>query len=59
MKIFLEDAGVISKESIWVCIHGGYMYTADTLEHLVGVLDTEWQLDKHLVGDLDEETSRT
>lgn len=50
MNIFKEKAGVISKEPIWVCIHEGYMYTADTLELLVIVLNTEWEHEQHMVG---------
>lgn len=50
MRIFKENAGVISPEECWVCIHGPYMYVADTLEGLVQVLNTEWEWDRHLVG---------
>lgn len=49
-RIFKEMAGVISPEDCWVCICEGYLYTADTLEHLIDVLNTEWKLDRHLVG---------
>lgn len=37
-------------EPVWCCICEGYMYFADTLEQLVVVLNTEWKLDKHMVG---------
>ncbi len=50
MKIFKEKAGVISKEPIWVCICDGHLYTATTLVELIGILNTEWKLDKHLAG---------
>lgn len=50
MKIFKEKAGIISPNEIWVCICDGYLYTADTLEELVIVLNKEWKQDKHLVG---------
>jgi len=50
MRIFLEKSGVISKGSAWVCLCDGYMYTANTLNQLVDVLNTEWKLDRHLVG---------
>ena len=50
MNIFLEKAGVISQEEVWVCIHQCWFYTADTLEELSKVLNTEWEHDKHLVG---------
>ena len=50
MKIFLEKAGVISPGPIWVCFCTCYMYTADTLEDLVDVLNSEWEHDNHLVG---------
>lgn len=50
--IYLEKAGVISKDPIWVCICEGYTYTADTLDGLVKVLNSEWKYDRHLVGDV-------
>ena len=50
MKIFKEKAGIMSKEPIWVCLHGPYMYTASTLKKLIHILNTEWENDKHLVG---------
>ena len=50
MRIFEEEGGIISEESIWVCICGPYMYTGDTLLELVKVLNSEWEHDKHLVG---------
>ncbi len=50
MRIFLEEGGVISEESVWVCVNDCYMYTADTLEELVEILNTEWRFDKHMVG---------
>jgi hypothetical protein len=48
MKIYKEELGVISKKETWVCICEGYLYTAETLEKLVELLNTEWKLDKHL-----------
>ena len=50
MRILKERPGVISKDEVWVCACDGYLYTADTLEELVKVLNTEWKDDKHLVG---------
>ena len=50
MHIFSQEGGVISKEDCWVCIHNDYLYTGDTLEDLVLVLNNEWEDDKHLVG---------
>lgn len=50
MKIFKEKAGVISESEIWVCICEGYLYTADTLEDLIIVLNNEWKHDRHLAG---------
>ena len=50
MRIFKEKARVIPPREIWVCIHGGYLYTAATLEELAEVLNTEWEQDKHLCG---------
>ena len=50
MRIFKEDAGVISDEACWVCIHKGYLYTAATLEELIEVLNIEWEDDKHFIG---------
>jgi hypothetical protein len=51
-RIFEEKAGVISPKACWVCIAEGYLYSADTLEKLVGVLNREWKQDRHLVGTL-------
>lgn len=50
MHIYKEKAGVISEGPVWVCIHDGYLYTADTLEGLIKVLNEEWEHDKYLVG---------
>lgn len=50
MRIFLQESGVISKNDCWVCICEGYMYIEERLEDLIRVLNTEWKLDKHLVG---------
>jgi len=50
MKIFKEKPGVISKDSIWVCIDKSWMYTADSFVVLVCVIITEWKMDKNLVG---------
>ena len=49
MRIFQEEAGVISENPVWVCVCEGYLYIADTLESLIEVLNTEWKADKHLV----------
>lgn len=50
MRIFEEEAGVISSNKIWVCICEGYLYTADTLKELIELLNTEWKQDRHLIG---------
>lgn len=50
MKIFHQEAGVISKEPVWVCIHDSYLYIEDTLPRLVWKVITEWKNDKHIVG---------
>jgi len=47
-RLFREEAGVISKEKCWVCVCEGYLYTADTLEDLIQVLNIEWKQDKWL-----------
>ena len=49
-KIFKEKAGVISENECWVCICDTYLYTADTLEQLIEILNTEWEHDRHLCG---------
>ena len=58
-RIYKEKAGVISENEIWVCSCtekaspdsvAGYMYTADTSEQLIMILNTEWEHDKHLIG---------
>lgn len=48
LKIYWEVAGLISENRIWVCFSDGYMYTADTLEELLTVINNEWKLDQHL-----------
>lgn len=48
--IIHEDAGVISNDRVWVCLSEGYMYTADTFNNLLIIIDNEWKNDKHLVG---------
>ena len=50
MKIFKEKPGVISKDSIWICIDKSWMYTADSLIKLIWVIVLEWKMDKNLVG---------
>lgn len=50
MHIFQEKAGIISENPIWVCICNDYIYTADTIENLISILNNEWEDDKHLVG---------
>ena len=50
MRIFEQAGGLISEEPVWICIHDGYMYIADTLFELVKILNSEWEHDKHIVG---------
>lgn len=50
MKIFKEKPGVISEKGCWVCTHNAYVYTANTLEELIEILNTEWEDDKYLAG---------
>lgn len=35
---------------VWICSCDGYLYIEETLEKLIKTLNTEWKLDKHLVG---------
>ena len=48
MHIFYDTTSF--SEPTYCCICEGYMYFADTLEQLIVVLNTEWKLDKHMVG---------
>jgi hypothetical protein len=50
MYIFKEKAGVISEKECWICIHSCYLYSADTLERLIEILNNEWEHDRHLAG---------
>lgn len=50
MIIFKEKAGIISKDSSWVCFHKEYMYTSDTLLGLLKQIIFEWKHDKHIAG---------
>jgi len=49
-KIYKEEAGVVSKKECWICISEGYLYTGNTLEELIEILNTEWRHDKHIAG---------
>jgi hypothetical protein len=50
LKIYKEKPGIISKDEVWICIHDDYLYTADTLYELIGILNTEWEDVKHFAG---------
>jgi hypothetical protein len=50
MKIFKEEANIISIKPVWVCIHNNYLYIASNLFSLFYKLLFEWNDDKHLVG---------
>lgn len=50
IKIFKEKANIISKEPVWVCFWGEYMYIEDTLLKLFFLMIKEWKSDKHIVG---------
>jgi hypothetical protein len=50
MRVFKEKAGVISKESVWVCVDRYWLYIADTYLELLKMFITEHCNDKHLVG---------
>lgn len=49
MKIFKEKAGVVSPNEVWICLCEGYLYTGDTLDELITILNTEWKQDQHLI----------
>jgi hypothetical protein len=49
-RIFKEKPGVISINECWCCISEGYLYTADTLEDLLVMLNSEWKHENHIVG---------
>jgi hypothetical protein len=48
MRIFFQEAGVISRGDLWVCIHENWMYVAETPMQLIEILNKEWEDDKHL-----------
>jgi hypothetical protein len=48
ITIFKEKPGVISPESCWVILGGGYMYIDDTLLGVLWLALTEWKHDRHL-----------
>jgi len=50
MKIYREKAGVISEKAIWICFHGCYMYTGDTLYLLIRNMMKYWNNDQMLIG---------
>ena len=49
-KIWKEEPGVISKESVWCCSYGGWMHICDTFPQLIKQIFTEFRHDKHLIG---------
>lgn len=50
LTIVKEKAGVISPNECWVAFCQCWMYTANTFDELMVVLNSEWQMDRHLVG---------
>lgn len=50
MTIYKEKAGVICKESCWICFDRSWMYTGDTLLGLFKDMWIYWQDDSRLVG---------
>lgn len=48
--LFKEKAGVISPESCWCIIQGGYLYVHDTLPQVLWQFVTEHKHDKYMVG---------
>jgi len=50
VRIFKEQAGVISKGPCWVAFVGPYMHTGDTLILLLKDIITCWRSDAALVG---------
>jgi hypothetical protein len=50
MKIYKEKAGVISENACWICFHGNYMYSGDTLWLLAKDMWKWWNSDYRLIG---------
>lgn len=50
IKIFREKTGVISKDPLWVCLSGPYMYQNESLTGLFALTAEELEDDKHLGG---------
>jgi hypothetical protein len=51
LSIYKEKSGIISKDSIWICIDiMGYLYTSKYLLKLLMLIITEWRQDRHLIG---------
>lgn len=50
IKIFKEKPGIISKDPVWVCLCGPYMYIHDSIRGLFAIMADEWENDKHLIG---------
>ena len=48
MHIFFDET--VFDIPMWICICEGYMYESETLDGLIQKLNTEWKLDKHMVG---------
>lgn len=49
MKLFRENAGIISKDPVWVCIHGSYLHIEDTLLALLLDVIFHYHSDHNLV----------
>lgn len=50
MKIYKEQAGVISDEPIWVCWHSCYLYGYPTLIGLIIKMIKEWNDESNMIG---------
>lgn len=50
LKIFKQEAGVISEEPVWVCIESCWLYIDKSLFRLLVKVWKEWRNDRHIVG---------
>ena len=50
IKIYREQAGVISEKAVWVCIYDGYMVINDDLSDLFNYLANNWKNEQDLIG---------
>lgn len=50
MKLFYQEAGVISENPLWIFLYDGYMYSHPTFFGLIWVIITQWKNTNNMIG---------